>query len=406
MAGPQTPAQQVVALSAKVDELTAKQAVTNQKLAEFEARPVYKTYAEPIDRSEEGKWGFRDLGHFAAEVMRTKTNGGITPLIQKNFSQELVIKAATGMGELVGSDGGFLVPPQFSNKIFERLYKENDLLKRTDQYTVGGNSIVFPRNSESSRANGSRWGGVQAYWLQEGSTITRSRPTFGRLTLNLHKLACLAAITEELMQDSGLALNQYLGKVFPAEISFLVGDALVRGTGAGQPLGIKNSPCTVTVTRDTASHVVFNDIENMWARRFKGMGSSEGSEGFVWFINQDVSPDLGKMTLGIGTAGVAAYQPPGMQSAAPYMTLKGAPVVEIEWCDTLGTSGDIILADMGQMVSISKGGMETQSSMHLYFDSDQQAFRTTFRMDSQSWWSAPLTPYKGTNTQSPFIILS
>jgi len=361
--------------------------------------------AEPIDHDAAGRWGFRHFGAFAKEVMESRINGSVSPVIQKAFSHEVVKKAATGMGELIGSDGGFLVPPQFSDKLFERVYKENDLLKRTDSYTVSGNNMVFPRNNESSRATGSRWGGVRGYWLQEGATITRSAPTFGRLSLTLHKLATIAAVTEELMQDSGLALNQYLGRAFPNEIGFLVGDAIVRGTGAGQPLGILNAPCKVSVTRDTAGHVVHNDIEAMWARLFRGMGSGENS-GAVWFINQDVSPDLGKMSLGIGAAGVSSYLPPGGLSGKPYSTLKGAPVVEIEWCETLGTSGDIILADMSQYVTISKGGMDAQSSMHLYFDSDQQAFRVTFRVDGQPWWASSLTPYKGTATQSPFVVLS
>ncbi len=144
----------------------------------------------------------------------------------------------------------------------------------------------------------------------------------------------------------------------------------------------------------------------MWARRFKGMARSEGAEGYVWLINQDVNPDLGKLTLGIGTAGVAAYMPPGGLSVGPYMTIKGAPVVEVEWCETLGTSGDIILADWSQYVTISKGGMEAMQSMHLYFDSDQQAFRVTFRVGGEPWWATSLTPYKGTNTQSPFVVLT
>lgn len=394
----------LVAANEQIAALKKENAEIKKSLAE----PDYqrgKVMAEVRDAEAEGRWGFKSFGHFAHEVHASKLKGSPTEAIVKSFGSDMVVKAATGMGELVGSDGGFLVPPTFSNTVFERVYKENDILKRTDQYTVTGNSIVFPRNAESSRANGSRWGGVRAYWVQEGGSITASRPTFGRLTLNLHKLACLAAITEELMQDSGVALSQYLGKVFPNEISFLVGDALVNGTGAGQPLGILNAPCTVSVTRTSTGHIVSQDIANMWARLFRGMGSGENS-GAVWFVNQDTSPDLMLMTLGIGTAGIATYMPPGGLSGKPYGTLLGAPVVELEWCATLGTVGDIILADMSQMVSASKGSMETMNSMHLYFDSDQQAFRTTFRLDAQPWWASALTPFKGTNTQSPFVTLA
>jgi len=362
-------------------------------------------HAEARDHNEEAKWGFKSYGHFAKEVAASRIKGSPTEAIVKSFSSESVRKSATGMGELVGSDGGFLVPPAFSNVVFEKVYKENELLKRTDQYTVTGNSMAFPRNAESSRATGSRWGGVRAYWVQEGDTVTASAPKFGRLTMTLHKLACLARITEELMQDSGIALGQYLGKVFPNEISFLVGDSLISGTGAGMPLGILNAPCTVSVTRTTTGHITSQDVVAMWARLFRGMGSGENS-GAVWFVNQDTSPDFMLMTLGIGTAGIATYMPPGGLSGKPYATLLGAPVIETEWNSSLGTVGDIILADMSQMVSISKGSMETMNSMHLYFASDEQAFRTTFRLDAQPWWASALTPFKGSNTQSPFVTLA
>lgn len=368
--------------------------------------PIETVAATAVDNAADGMWGFKSLGDFASEVKLCKQQGGATPRMNKAFTSERVVKAATGMGELIGSDGGFLVPPTFADKIFERVYKENDLLSRTDKYPVSGNSMVFPRNAESSRANGSRWGGVRAYWVQEGGTITKSAPTFGRHTLVLHKLACLARVTDELMTDAP-ALSAYLNRVFPAEINFVVGDSLVNGTGAGQPLGILNAPCTVSVAKETgqaAATIVPQNVVKMWSRLFRGMGSGENS-GAVWFINQDVNPQLQLMTLGIGTAGVVTYMPPGGLSGKPYATLMGAPVIETEWNATLGTVGDIILADMSQMVSISKT-MEAAQSMHLYFDTDETAFRVTFRLDAQPWWATALTPFKGSATQSCFVTLA
>jgi HK97 family phage major capsid protein len=356
--------------------------------------------------ADDRSWGFDSFGDFAQEVRQSKLAGSATPTIQKAYNSTTVQKAATGMGELMGSDGGFLVPPEFSSKIFERVYKQNDLLARTDKYPVTGNSMVFPRNAESSRANGSRWGGVRAYWVQEGSAITRSSPTFGRHTLTLNKLACLAAVTDELLEEAP-ALNAYLNRVFPDEINFVVGDSLINGTGAGQPLGILNANCTVSVPKETgqlAATLNTQNITKMWARLFRGMATGENS-GAAWFINQDVAPQLQTLTLGIGTAGVTTYMPPGGLSGKPYATLMGAPVIETEWNPTLGTVGDIILADMSQMVSISKA-MQTAQSMHLYFDTDQAAFRVTFRIAAAPWWATPLTPFRGTNTQSCFVTLA
>lgn len=111
------------------------------------------------------------------------------------------------------------------------------------------------------------------------------------------------------------------------------------------------------------------------------------------------------MTLGDGAGNHVTYLPPGGLSDRPYATLMGRPMIPVEWCPTLGTQGDIILADLAQYVTISKGMVETDVSMHLRFDYDEMAFRLIFRIDGQPWWASPLTPYQGSNTQSCFVTL-
>ena len=100
-----------------------------------------------------------------------------------------------------------------------------------------------------------------------------------------------------------------------------------------------------------------------------------------------------------------AYLPPGGLSAKPYATLLGRPIMPVEWCQTLGTTGDILLADLRHYVTISKGFIDAALSIHLRFDYDESTFRFIFRLDGQPWWSAPLTPFKGNSTQSCFVAL-
>ena len=66
----------------------------------------------------------------------------------------------------------------------------------------------------------------------------------------------------------------------------------------------------------------------------------------------------------------------------------------------------MLLVDLSYYQTITKaGGMQTTTSMHLYFDADLTAFRTTFRMDGQSKITSAISPAKGSNTLSPFIQL-
>lgn len=126
----------------------------------------------------------------------------------------------------------------------------------------------------------------------------------------------------------------------------------------------------------------------------------------VWVVNNDVLPFLFTLTLGnypiyIPTGGVTG----GIQGS-PYGTLLGRPIIVSQHANTFSTQGDVMLLDLSYYQTISKaGGVQSATSMHLYFDADATAFRTTFRMDGQSKISAPIAPAKGTKQLSPFVQL-
>jgi hypothetical protein len=66
----------------------------------------------------------------------------------------------------------------------------------------------------------------------------------------------------------------------------------------------------------------------------------------------------------------------------------------------------VLLVDLSYYQAITKAeGIQTATSMHLYFDADAMAFRTTFRMDGQPKLAAPISPANGTKTLSPFVQL-
>jgi len=126
----------------------------------------------------------------------------------------------------------------------------------------------------------------------------------------------------------------------------------------------------------------------------------------VWLIDQSCEPQLYQLNLDVGTGGVALYQPPGGLSQTPYATLMGRPLIASEYCQTLGTQGDILLLDFNEYQMIEKGGMQSASSIHVRFVYDETVFRFVYRCDGISKWNATLTPFNSTVTQSPFIALA
>jgi HK97 family phage major capsid protein len=284
-------------------------------------------------------------------------------------------------------------------------------LSRCRRIPIGANSngLKIPAIDESSRATGSRWGGVQVYRTIEGGDLTAKKPKFRLMELGLKKMTGLAYATDELLQDA-VALEAVFSQAFQEELTFTIENEIMSGSGAGEMLGIMSSNALVSVAKETsqvAATFVAENAMKMWSRMW-----SRSRMNAVWFINQDVEPQMYQLNIKIknvaGTenvGGAPVYMPPGGISQAPYGTLFGRPVIPVEYCQTLGTKGDVVLADLSQYVVIDKGGVQSASSIHVRFLNDEQTFRWVVRNDGQPTWHAALTPFKGSNTQSPFVTI-
>ncbi len=352
-------------------------------------------YAVPKSKDDKKFASFGD--QLRAVVEAAKPGGSIDP--------RLSIKAATGLNESVGSDGGFLVEEDFTKELLKRTYDTGVLASKCNKIplSTASNSMKINGVDETSRKNGSRWGGIQAYWEGEADALTGSKPKFRQMELNLRKLTGLCYATDELLSDAS-ALEAVIMQGFSEEFGFKVDDAIINGSGAGMPQGILNSKALVSVAKETgqaAGTINVQNVVNMWSRCW-----GRSRQNAAWYINQDIEPQLFTMSLAVGTGGVPVYMPASGVSGSPYSTLFGRPVIPLEQCETLGTLGDIILSDFSQYLLIDKGGINAASSIHVRFLYDENVFRFIYRVDGQSVWNAPLQPFKGSSTLSPFVALA
>lgn len=357
---------------------------------------------EKRKKDQEKKDRFSSLGEQLASVMQAaRPDGFMDPRLRTMTEQ----RAATGMSISVPSDGGFLVQQDFVNELMKEVFDTGLLASRCRRIPITvGNSIKIPGLDETSRVDGSRQGGVRGYWADEATEKTASKPKFRQMELNLHKLIGLVYLTDELMDDAP-ALESYVRQAFIDEINFKVDDAIIEGTGAGMPLGIKNSGSTIATAAEggqTAATIVYENIIKMWARLLP-----QAKADAVWLINTDCTPSLAVMSLAVGSGGSAVYIPPGGASATPYGTLMGKPILEIEQAETLGTQGDITLANFRRGYLLAeKGGIQTDMSIHVRFIYDESVFRFVLRLDGQPMLQSAITPFKGTSTLSHFVQLA
>ncbi|WP_026881416.1 phage major capsid protein [Clostridium akagii] len=394
-------------IQAKQDEIKAvnakisaqEQIIEDEKVqaaAKASAKKVVNDplYADPANHSKD-KWK-GGIGEFLQAVSQASAPSA-------RIDNRLILQnSASGTNENVGSEGGFLMDTDFITDLMSSMNAETQVANRIRKIPIGANTnkLNTVGIDENSRADGSRWGGVQAYWGAEAGTVAASKPKFRDFELKLEKLIGLCYATDELLQDS-TALGNIIQQGFAEEMSFKVDDSIINGDGIGKPLGILNSKALITVPKETSQAsgtIVAANINKMWIRL-----PARLKKNAVWYINQELDSQLTEMAFNAGTGGTIH------PLAIEYLqkgTLKGAPVIPIEQAAGLGTAGDIILCDPTQYVGIDKSAPRADVSIHVRFLYDEQLFRFIYRFNGAPFRDKPITPYKGTTTLSPFVTLA
>lgn len=353
---------------------------------------------------------YRNVGEYLYDLVGSAKNiaQGRPALTRVVNYQDQVMAAATGAGEAIPSDGGFLVGTDFSTDIMKRAYDNNQVINRCTRRTISGpaNSIELDAVDETSRVAGSKWGGVRFYWFAEGGAMTASKPKTRKIKLELNEGGVLVYASDTLLADAPL-FSQVLNDAVPDVIGANVQGAIINGTGTGQPLGILNSGAIVSQAAETgqgAATIVYENVLKMVSRIWGSMSS------YAWLYNQEIIPQLGLMNVAVGTGGAPVFLPGGgvgsSATGALPMSLFTMPMIEIEQASALGTSGDLMLVNLNDYIVAEKGGVQSAMSIHVEFLTNQTVFRWVLRVDGQPTWNSPLTPEKGSATRGPFITLA
>jgi HK97 family phage major capsid protein len=370
-----------------------------ERYAEAERNDPTNRIEMGADHSTEKPWA--SFGEFLQAVAYSAMPG--------KSADPRLYAAISGASTSVPADGGHLVRTDWSTMLLDKAQEASVLAPRCTSIEVGegADGVELPYVDETSRATGSRWGGVRVYRAAEADSVTATKPKVGRKEIRLEDLKALFYATDRSLRDA-TALESLASKAFASEFAFKIDDEIVRGTGVGEVQGIiaaaslSGAP-TVSVAKETgqaADTFLQANVSKMWARlhpRHKGNA--------VWLVNHELGPQLDVLSIPAGTAALeprfVSYGPDGV------LRIKGKPVIEVEQCSAIGDQGDVILADLSQMLLVKKGGIQAASSMHVRFIFDEMTFRWTYRINGMPAWRSAVTPYKGTSgaTLSPFVTL-
>lgn len=309
-----------------------------------------------------------------------------------------------GFAERIPSEGGFLVPETLRSDMLMLSLESAIVRPRARVIPMDSLRVPYPTIDDPSHVS-SVYGGVFGSWTDEGGSLAagESQPTFGRIVLEARKLTGYTEIPNELLADSIEALDQFFRDMYPEALAFFEDSAFISGDGIGQPLGIMNGTCAVSVSRAGANKVQFADVAAMYPRMLP-----QSLNRAVWICSPDVIGQLLQLVLVSGTTPVAP--PLWLQSMSAHdgisYTLLGRPLIVSEKVPALGSAGDLTFVDFGYYLIGDRQSMQVSNSEHYKFANDLTSFRVIERVDGRPWLRSALTPANGSaNTLSPIVKL-
>lgn len=353
------------------------------------------TNKDEVDPEKE----FRSLGEFLCSVRFNPNDKRLDNLYDPGAGAEYREQNVKN-----GTDGGFMVPPQFRDTLLSITPDSAIFRSRATVIPAGSPpdaELTIPVMDQTSAEN--VYGGVQVDWIGEGGTKTETDMKFKEITLKPHEVAAHIVTTDKLLRNWGAA-SSLLGAQLRAAIIGAEEYTFYAGNGVAKPLGFLNSPARINYARATANQIAYADVVGMLARLLKRGGSP------MWVANQSIIPQLATIR-DTGNNQLFVMDAKGAFPA----TLLGFPVMFNERVTTLGNTGDLSLVDMSFYLIKDGSGPFVASSEHVFFRTNKTVIKAFWNVDGQPWLSEPhqqesdsgtVGGSASTNTLSPFVVLN
>jgi HK97 family phage major capsid protein len=173
----------------------------------------------------DGKGMDADLDKKHADAFKQYMAPGNVPEGFKVGSEGVEVKA---MSTDVNPDGGYLVRPELSSIIIDRIFETSPIRGLANVEQTSAKSIDILIDDQEAAA---RWVGEGA---SGGQTDT---PQLGQKSLVAHKIEADPRMTTEMIEDAYLNVEAWLGGKVADKFARTQNTAFVTGTGVGQPRG-------------------------------------------------------------------------------------------------------------------------------------------------------------------------
>ena len=201
-----------------VEEITKNVEALNTKQAKLEA-------AMNRPNGGESKGMDADLEQKHRDAFKQYMSNGTLPEGFKAGSEGIEIK---GMSTDVNPDGGYLVRPELSTMVIDRVFETSPVRQVANVERTGAKSIDILIDDQEATA---RWVGEGA---SSGQTDT---PQLAQKVITAHKIESDPRMTTEMIEDSYLDVEAWLSRKVADKFSRTQNTAFVSGDGVGKPRG-------------------------------------------------------------------------------------------------------------------------------------------------------------------------
>lgn len=158
-------------------------------------------------------------------------------LLASNLSRDTAIRNAQGVG--TASAGGYLVPPEFRDKLVETQLAFGPMLQLAETLTTStGANLPWPTNNDTANV-----GAI----LAENTQVTEQDVTLGTANIDAYMYTSkLVRVSFQLLQDRP-DFSGWLARKLGERLGRILNQHFTTGTGTAQPDGIVTS-ATVGVT--------------------------------------------------------------------------------------------------------------------------------------------------------------
>lgn len=356
---------------------------------------------EAFDMADAGK---KDLKTFTPDVKKADRSiievvGG--PVTNRTWAgmfnqgralevnEEEIRAFRASMVEGTPATGGFSVPEPLAAQWLDDSIEGEIIRPRAQIWPMESPTRKIPGWDAANQAGGVLFGGFKMEFLAEEGEGNKQTGKLRVIQLGANKGAIFVDISNELRED-GQGFEAQLDRAMRTSIGYGMDQYFIGGSGAGQPLGIKNDPAKISIAKESGQlkdTILYSNLIKMFARMYPA-----GRQRAIWLANDDTIPQLLGITITIGAAG--SYYPAMTESNGQFKIL-GRPVVFTSHMPTLGDADDIMFVDPSQYAIGIRRDMKLERSNIPGWTKDLMSYRALLRFDGQGTWNAPITPRNG-----------